>query len=158
MRQSLSSWWGTLFVLLMFAACSPAGQTAAPPTISELAATPTLFPATPSIAGSDIPSARYGSVKIEAVNNSGMSGTFTARDNGDGTTLLEIKLDNAGDFNPWGIYTLVDCASGVPLDQRPIFELPDIEAGQKDETVETATYETLPGNLALVVFAIAPDG
>jgi len=115
-----------------------------------------LLPTT--VAASEIPSGRHGSVKVEAVNNSGISGTFTARDNGDGTTLLEIKLDNASDFNPWGIYTLIDCASGVPLDQRPIFELPDIEAGQKEETVETSTYESLPGNLALVVFAIAPDG
>jgi len=97
-------------------------------------------------------------VIVEAVNNSGIRGTFTARDIGDGTTLLEIKLDNASDFNPWGIYTLIDCAGGVPLDQRPIFELPDIEVGQKEETVETSTYESMTGNLALVVFAIAPDG
>jgi len=53
---------------------------------------------------------------------------------------------------------LINCAGGVPLDYRPIFELPDIEAGQKAESVETSTYESLPGNLTLVVFAIAPDG
>ena len=157
MRLPLSSWWGTLF-LLMLASCSPIRQTAAPPTKSEPAAAPTLLPTTTSVSESDIPLARYGSVRVKAVNNSGISGTFTARDNGDGTTLLEIKLDHASDFSPWGIYTLIDCMSGVPLDQRPIFELPDIEAGQKEETVETSTYESLPGNLALVVFAIAPDG
>ena len=154
MRLALLSWWGIF--LLMLVSCSPIRQTAAPPTQSEPSASPTLLPTT--LAASEIPLGRQGSVKVEAVNNSGISGTFTARDNGDGTTLLEIKLDNASDFNPWGIYTLVDCASGVPLDQRPIFELPDIEAGQKEQTVETSTYESLPGNLALVVFEIAPDG
>ncbi len=157
MHLSLSSCWGTLF-LLMLASCSPIQQTAAFPTKSELAATPALLPTTTAVAGSRIPSARYGSVKVEASNNSSISGTFTAQDNGDGTTLLEIKLDNASDFNPWGIYTLIDCASGVRLDQRPIFELPDIEAGQKEETVETSTYKFLPGNLTLVVFTIAADG
>jgi WD40 repeat protein len=140
----------------MLASCSPVQQPVVPSTVSEPSATPTLLLTT--VAGSEIPSARPGSVKVEAVNNSFISGIFTARDIGDGTTLLEIKLDNASDFNPWGIYTLIDCASGVPLDQRPIFELPDIEAGQKEETVETSTYESLPGNLVLVVFAIAPDG
>src|SRR6266487_5630689 len=157
MRLSLSSWWGTLFLLILVS-CSPIRQTARPPTKSEPAATPTLLPTTTLVATSNIPSTRYGSVEVEAVSNSAISGTFTARDNGDGTTLLEIKLDNASDFNPWGIYTLINCASGVPLDQRPIFELPDIEVGQKEETVETSTYEFLPGNLTLVVFAIATDG
>ena len=113
MRLSLSSWWGTLLGLLLFAACSPIRQTAAPTTTTG--------------AGSAIPSARHGPVKVEAVTNAGISGTFTARDNGDGTTLLEIKLDNASDFNPWGIYPLLDCASGVPVDRRPLFALPDIE-------------------------------
>ena len=157
MRLSLLSGWAGLF-MVMLASCSPLRQTAAPPTKSEPTATAILLPTATLVAGSEIPSARYGPVKVEAVNNSSISGTFTARDNGDGTTLLEITLDNTSDFNPWGIYVLMDCASGVPLDQRPIFELPDIEAGQKEETVETSTYEFLPGNLTLVVFAIAPDG
>src|SRR5690349_9497139 len=128
-----SSRWQILFILLMVASCSPIRQIARPPTKPEPTATPTFAPTTASVATNNIPSARYGSVKVEAVNNSGIRGTFTARDNGDGTTLLEIKLDQAGDFNPWGIYILTDCAKGVPLDQRPIFELPDIEAGQKEE-------------------------
>ena len=157
MPWSRSSWLKTLFLLLV-ASCSPLRQTAMPTTKSEPAATPTRLPTTTSVATSHNPSVRYGSVNVEAVNNSGLHGAFTARDNGDGTTLLEIKLEPAGDFNPWGIYTLTDCANGVPLDQRPIFELPDIEAGQKEETVETSTYESLPGNLTVVVFAIAPDG
>ena len=159
MPWSRSSWWKALF-LLMLASCSPMRQTTMPTTRSEPAATPTRLPTTTSVATSHMPSAsaRYGSVNVEPVNNSGLRGTFTARDNGDGTTLLEIKLEHGGDFNPWGIYTLTDCANGVPLNQRPIFELPDIEAGQKEETVETSTYESLPGNLTLVVFAIATDG
>jgi WD40 repeat protein len=159
MRWSRSSWWKTLF-LLMLASCSPIRQTAMATTKSEPVATLTRLPTTTSVATSHMPSAsaRYGSVNVEAVNNSGLHGTFTARDNGDGTTLLEIKLEHGGDFNPWGIYTLTDCANGVPLDQRPIFELPDIEAGQKEETVETSTYESLPGNLTVFVFAIGTDG
>src|SRR5437879_1636607 len=129
MHLSRSSQWGALFVLLTLTACSPVRQTAAPTTTSQPAATPRGLPPTTLVAASSAPPTRHGPVKVEAVNNSGVSGTFTARDNGDGTTLLEIKLDNAGDFNPWGIYALADCASGVLLDQRPIFELPDIEAG-----------------------------
>src|SRR5829696_5575390 len=157
MRLSLSSRWIALFILLL-ASCSPPRQTTVSQTKTESVATLTLLPTTTSVETSKIPSARYEPVKVEAVNNSGISGTFTARDKGDGTTLLEIKLDNASHFNPWGIYTLINCAGGVPLDYRPIFELPDIEAGQKAESVETSTYESLPGNLTLVVFAIAPDG
>jgi Tol biopolymer transport system component len=157
MRLSLSLWRGTV-LLLIVASCSPVRQSTASPTKSELAATPTLLPTTTTIAENNIPSGRYESVNVESMNNSGISGTFTARENGDGTTLLKIKLDNGGDLNPWGIYTSIDCASGVPVNRRPIFDLPDIEAGQKEETVETSTYKFLPGNLALVVFAIAPDG
>jgi WD40 repeat protein len=158
MRLSLSSRWGTLFVLLTLTACSPVRQTVAPTTIPQPAATPTGLPTSTLIATINTPPSRYGTVKVEALHNSGIIGIFTARDNGDGTTLLGIKLDNASDFNPWGIYTLIDCASGVPLDQRPIFELPDIEAGHKEETVETPSYESMPGHLALVIYGIAPDG
>ncbi len=158
MRLLLSSWRGALFVLLTLTACSPIQQTAAPTTMSQPAATPTELLTSTLIATTNTPPLRYGTVKVEAVNNSGISGTFTARDNGDGTTLLEIKLDKSGDFNPWGIYASIDCVSGVPLDQRPIFELPDIEAGQKEETVETPAYESTPGNLALAIYGIAPDG
>ncbi len=100
MRLSLSSWCGTFFVLLLLASCSPPRQTTASPTKSELAATSTLLTTTITVAASNIPSARYEPVKVEAVNNSGLSGRFTARDNGDGTTMLEIKLDKASDFNP----------------------------------------------------------
>src|SRR5215216_647933 len=100
MPWSRSSWLKTLFLLLV-ASCSPLRQTAMPTTKSEPAATPTRLPTTTSVATSHNPSVRYGSVNVEAVNNSGLHGAFTARDNGDGTTLLEIKLEPAGDFNPW---------------------------------------------------------
>src|SRR5689334_8259692 len=93
-----SSRWQTLFILLMVASCSPLRQIDRPPTQPEPAATPTFVPTTASVATSNIPSARYRSVTIGAVNNSGIRGTFTARDNGDGTTLLEIKLEHAGAF------------------------------------------------------------
>jgi hypothetical protein len=65
-------------VLLALTACSTIRQSAMPTNVS-------LPPTTISVA-------RYGPVKVEAVNNSGISGMFTARDNGDGTTFLEIKL------------------------------------------------------------------
>ena len=33
---------------------------------------------------------RFGTTKIESVGSSGVSGTFTAKDNGDGTTQVKI--------------------------------------------------------------------
>ena len=104
------------------------------------------------------PPSRFGTITLAAVEGSGISGTFTARDNGDGTTLLGISLVNAAEFHPWGIHASASCDAGVPLDQRPIFELPDIENGHKQETVETPAYKIFPGNLIVVVFGIAPDG
>jgi TolB protein len=46
----------------------------------------------------------------------------------------------------------------VPENTRPIFTLPDIEAGSKEETVETAAYALAPGNLIVLVYEIKPHG
>src|SRR6185503_14060738 len=66
---------------------------------------------------------RFGIVPLEPVRDSGVAGTFTALDNGDGTTTINIQLDKTADFNPWGIYTTGDCVNGVPENTRPIFTL-----------------------------------
>ena len=104
------------------------------------------------------PQSRFGTIPLEPYQNSGITGTFTAQDNNDGTTTLTVQLDQAADFNPWGIFSIGDCQSGVPENTRPIFTLPDIEAGTKEETVETPAYASAPGNLIVVVYGIAPDG
>ena len=114
--------------------------------------------ATASATNTASPSSRFGVVQLKPYQNSGISGTFTARDNQDGTTTLTIHLDQATGFNPWGIFSIGDCQSGVPENTRPIFTLPDIEGGRKEETVETSAYATAPGNLIVVVYGIAPDG
>ena len=101
---------------------------------------------------------RFGTVPLEPVQSSGVAGTFTALDNGDGTTTLNIQLDQAAEFNPWGIYATGDCVSGVPENTRPIFTLPDIEGGSKEETVETSTYAFTSGDLIVLVYSLAPDG
>ncbi len=117
------------------------------------------MPATaPPVETTNPPTSRFGITSIEAIESSGIRGTLMAQDNGDGTTTLSIELDHAGDFNPWGIYATGDCQNGVPENTRPIFSLPDIESGKKEETVETETYRTFPGDLIVIVYGIAPDG
>ena len=101
---------------------------------------------------------RFGTIQLESFQNSSVGGTFTARDNNDGTTTLNIQLDHDADFNPWGIFSSGDCQSGVAENTRPIFTLPDIEAGSKEEIVETPVYKFTPGNLIVLVYGIAPNG
>jgi len=120
--------------------------------------TPVKQIATASATNTASPPSRFGVIQLEPYQNSGISGTFTARANNDGTTTLIIQLDQAADFNPWGIFSTGDCQGGVPENTRPIFTLPDIEGGTKEETVETAAYAAAPGNLIVVVYGIAPDG
>jgi len=104
------------------------------------------------------PPGRFGITSIEARGSSGISGTLTAKDNGNGTTTLSINLDQAADFNPWGIYATGNCQNGVPENTRPVFSLPDVESGKKEETVETEIYRTFPGDLIVIIYGIAADG
>ncbi len=90
---------------------------------------------------------------MQEMNSSGISGTFTATDNADGTTTLVIELRNANDLHPWGIYVLDNCEGGVPPNQDALFFVPDIENGRKEEAVETQAFKSAPGNLVVVVFA-----
>ena len=128
----------------------------------KLASTPVLPTSSPTARASNTLAStfqnRFGTIQLEPFQNSGLGGTFTARDNGDGTNTLNIRLDHTADFNPWGIFATGDCQSGVPENTRPIFTLPDIEAGLKEETVETSAYAFAPGNLIVLVYEIAPDG
>ncbi len=133
---------GLIGLAFALAACAPQ----APITISPSA--------TPNINSNS----RFGTTKIEAVGSSGVSGTFMAKDNGDGTTQVIVQLDHAGDFNPWGIFATGDCQNGVPVDTRPIFSLADIESGHKEETIETAPYESVPGDLIVIIYGIMQDG
>lgn len=104
------------------------------------------------------PNARYGTFNIESVQSSNVAGVLTATDNGDGSTLLSVQINQAADFYPWGIYSTGDCANGVPIDTRPIFSLPDIENGVKEETIETEVYKSTPGNLIVIIYGIASSG
>jgi Tol biopolymer transport system component len=114
--------------------------------------------ATTSVSATSTPrSNRFGTTKIEAVGSSGVEGTFVAQDNDDGTTTVSIQLSNADHFNPWGIYATGNCQNGVPENTRPVFSLPDIEAGKKVETVETAAYQSISGFLIIIVYGITPD-
>ena len=97
-------------------------------------------------------------MRIQSLQGSGVSGTLAARDNGDGTTRLNVQLDGAADSNPWGIFALETCTTPVPENQRPVFDLPDIEMGHKEESVETAAYERYPGNLIAIIYGVAANG
>jgi len=151
MSRLLTSLVGLLLVFVFTACTGP-----------KLTSTPVLPISSATALASNTPSSvlqnRFGIIKFEPFQNSDVSGTFTARDNGDGTTTLNIRLDHTTGFNPWGIYATGDCVSGVPENTRPIFTLPDIEAGSKEETVETSAYAFAPGNLIILVYGIAPDG
>jgi Tol biopolymer transport system component len=133
-------------LLCISAACTNIKTTSAPQIITVTATSAAA------------PQSRFGILPLEPYQGSRISGTFTARDNGDGTTTLTVRLDQTSDFNPWGIFSIGDCQSGVPENARPIFTLPDIESGTKEETVETPAYAFAPENLIVVVYGIAPDG
>ena len=138
-----------LFLIIMLAACdAPAQKTSMTPTSLVTAST------TASIS----PARRYGRVNIEAVQSSGVSGAFIAKDNGDGSTAISVQLNQVSDFNPWGIYNTGDCINGIPVNTRPVFSLPDIESGHKEETVETEAYKSTPGDLIIIIYGIKPDG
>ena len=151
MSRLLTSLVGLLLVFV-FAACNGPNLTSTP--VLPINSATAVASNTPSSALQN----RFGIIKLEPFQNSGVSGTFTARNNGDGTTTLNIRLDHTADFNPWGIFATGDCQNGVPENTRPIFTLPDIEAGSKEETVETSAYAFAPGNLIVLVYGIAPDG
>jgi len=104
------------------------------------------------------PISRYGTFDIKSIGSSNINGVLTATDNGDGSTLLSVQLNEAAEFHPWGIYNTGDCVNGVPIDTRPIFTLPDIENGAKEETVETEVYKSTPGNLIVIIYGIASNG
>ena len=101
---------------------------------------------------------RYGTFSVPSVNSSGVTGTFTAKDNGDGSTSLSIEITPSEKLNPWGIFNVGDCIHGAPMNTRPIFTLADIENGQKEEIVETGTYKSTPGNLIAIIYEVAADG
>src|SRR5215212_999835 len=101
---------------------------------------------------------RFGTIPIESVGASNVNGTFTAQDLGSGATQITIELKNSGDFNPWGIYNTGDCKNGVPDNTRPVFTLPDIELGHREEKVETAAFASTPGNLIVIIYGLGEDG
>jgi len=139
-----------LFLIITLASC-----TTSTPTMTTVAPTSTaVILATPGLKTTS----RYGTVNIESVQSSGVSGTFTAKDNGDGSTSVSIQINSAADFNPWGIFNIGDCTNGVPVNTRPVFSLPDIESGHKEETVETEAYKSAPGDLIVIIYGIKPDG
>ncbi len=152
MSRLLTSCVGLLLLVFVFTAC-----TGLKPTSTPVLQTSSPTAVASNTAGSAFQN-RFGAIQLESFQNAGVSGTFTARDNGDGTTTLNIRLDHTADFNPWGIYAIGDCQSGVPENTRPIFTLPDIESGSKEETVETSAYAFAPGNLIVLVYGIGPDG
>jgi WD40 repeat protein len=139
-------------LLFALAACAAVSPTVTPPlpTHSALVADTS----TPAAAAQD----RFGTTRLESVQDAGVSGTFTATNNGDATTTLEVQLEHAGDLNPWGVFATGDCRNGVPENTRPIFNLADIEAGSKQETVETSAYGSTSSDLIVIVFGLTPDG
>lgn len=161
---------GMLVLSVLLAACTTFNPTEQPTATAVSVATrissPTLAPLPTSTAEpvatasptSVRVSARYGTIRLESVEGSGVSGTFTARDNGDGTTLLNVQLNKAADSNPWEIFALDNCGIPVPENQRSTIDLPDIENGRKDETVETAAYGNYPGSLIVVVYGMGANG
>ncbi len=137
------------FLLLTIAAC----RTSTPTSI--------IIPATPVVIATltrVVSTSRYGTITVPSVHSSGVTGILTTKDNGNGSTSLSIQLTPPSHLNPWGIYNIGDCASGVPINTRPIFSLADIENGYKEETVETDIYKSTPGNLIIVIYGISPDG
>ena len=128
----------------------------------KLASTPVLPTSSPTARPSNTLAStfqnRFGTIQLEPFQNSGLGGTFTAHDNGDGTTTLNIRLDHTADFNPWGILPLVIVKAAYLKIPGPSLPCRILRAGLKEETVETSAYAFAPGNLIVLVYEIAPDG
>lgn len=144
-----------LIALVFLAACTdttgaPNITITQPPVADATRSRPPVNITAQPLAGT---SARSGTVQINEINHSGITGTFTATDNHDGTTTVRIELQHADPIHPWGIYALASCAEQVANDQKPIFFLPDIEDGRKDETIETQPFQAFPKNLVALIYA-----
>src|ERR1051326_1147570 len=103
MRRSPNGLFRVFLISLVLSACVPS--------MTKISA--------PAIQTSNPQGNRFGTTKIEAVGSSDIQGTFTAQDNGDGTTTLHIQLDHAEAFNPWGLYAIGSCEKGVQQKTRP---------------------------------------
>jgi TolB protein len=118
----------------------------------------TPLPAQTHVAATAGPGARTGVYRVQAVGDSGISGTFEVLDRGDGTTELSIALQNAGDFNPWSIFALDGCGSPPVENQQPVISLPDIEQGAKTEVVDSLSFNGYPGRLVVVIIGSVNSG
>lgn len=82
-------------------------------------------------------------------------GTFHAEQASAEVVRLEVELDDAGSFHPWGLYDQAACRPPAPDRDAP-FQFADIEAGHRVEEVEAAPYLAFaPG---LVVIVLNSDG
>ncbi|MEO7839435.1 MAG: hypothetical protein ABIU06_08805, partial [Anaerolineales bacterium] len=84
-------------LLLVFVLPACAGPNTARPTSTPLPAQSSATAVVSGAPGGALQN-RFGTVPLEPVRDSGVAGTFTALDNGDGTTTINIQLDQTAEF------------------------------------------------------------
>jgi hypothetical protein len=118
----------------------------------------TPLPAATHGAATSGPGVRTGVYPVQAIGDSGITGTFQVRDAPNGTTELSISLQHAGEINPWGIFALDGCDSPPVENQQPVISLPDIERGAKTEIVDSVSFHNYPGRLVVVILDSVNSG
>jgi hypothetical protein len=93
-------------------------------------------------------------VDLHELNDSGLSGTATLTDNGDGTTTVELAIDGPAGDNPAHIHEGT-CDS---LDPNPLYPLNNVDAdGSSVIDLDVPLDELLGGEFAINVHKSAAE-
>ncbi len=144
-----SGMFGTVTVTAAAApAAPPAAPAAAAPTAAPAAAAPTRAPAPAARAGATV------SFSLAAQSNSGITGTATLTDLGNGQTRVVLQLANAGAGPEPAHIHMGTCAN---LDPKPQYPLMDVMNGTSETTVNASLASIMDGNHAINVHKSAAE-
>ncbi len=98
------------------------------------------------VAGQDAGLTRL--IPLEAVKSSGVSGTVTLTDVGDGRTRVEVQVDPAGNLDMPSHIHAGTCEKVIP---QPRFPLESVKGGHVSTVVPASMAELMTGNLAVTL-------
>jgi hypothetical protein len=97
-------------------------------------------------ASADVPMST--TVELTEQNGSGMTGTAVLTDMGNGTTMVQVQVDNAG-TGPQPIHIHMGTCDN--LDPKPQYPLTNLENGMSETTVNASLASLMDGNHAINV-------
>lgn len=93
-------------------------------------------------------------LQLQTLNDSGVTGTATLTDLGDGTTRVVVDVDPAGHLAMPAHIHPGTCQELVP---QPLYPLEVVESGHSETVVPASLQELLAGDQALNLHASADD-